>query len=295
MHELNEQNGLAEQFETNRAHLQAVAYRLLGSMSEADDAVQECWFRLSRSDTGAVDNIGGWLTTVVSRVCLDMLRSRKARREESMDAQLPEKAMDAKAGGDPEHEALLADSVGLALLVVLGNLNPVERITFVLHDVFAVPFAEIAPIVGRSETAARQLASRARRRVQGAKTAPGADLGVQRLLVDSFLAAARTGDIDGLLAVLAPDVVLRDDRAAATGDASHEVRGARAVARNVMLHRAKAARPVLVNGEVGVIVAPRGRLLLVLVLAFEHGKIVGIDQVADPERVQQLELAILEA
>lgn len=290
---MDEHNWLAEQFEASRAHLQAVAYRMLGSLSEADDAVQESWFRLSRSDMSGVENIGGWLTTVVSRVCLDMLRSRKARREESIEAYATKQVMDREAGGDPEHEALLADSVGLALLVVLGNLNPVERITFVLHDIFAVPFVEIAPIVGRTEAAARQLASRARRRVQGAETSPGADLSVQRALVDSFLAAARTGDFDALLAVLDPDVVLRDDRAAVSKDASSEVRGARAVAKKVMFGRAQAARPALVNGAVGIVVAPRGRLLLVLVLAFAHGKIVGIDQVADPTRVQQLDLAVL--
>jgi len=290
---MDEHNWLAEQFEASRAHLQAVAYRMLGSLSEADDAVQESWFRLSRSDMSGVENIGGWLTTVVSRVCLDMLRSRKARREESIEAYATKQVMDREAGGDPEHEALLADSVGLALLVVLGNLNPVERITFVLHDIFAVPFVEIAPIVGRTEAAARQLASRARRRVQGAETSPGADLSVQRALVDSFLAAARTGDFDALLAVLDPDVVLRDDRAAVSKDASSEVRGARAVAKKVMFGRAQAARPALVNGAVGIVVAPRGRLLLVLVLTFAHGKIVGIDQVADPTRVQQLDLAVL--
>jgi RNA polymerase sigma-70 factor (ECF subfamily) len=290
---MGENNGLADQFEANRAHLRAVAYRMLGSLSEADDAVQESWFRLSRSDMSGVENIGGWLTTVVSRVCLDILRSRKARREESMEAYATERAMDREAGGDPEHEALLADSVGLALQVVLDTLNPDERIAFVLHDIFAVSYAEIAPIVGRSEAAARQLASRARRRIQGAKASPGADFGVQRALVDSFLAAARTGDFDALLAVLDPDVVLRYDRATGYENASNEVRGARAVAKQVMWGRARAARPTLVNGDVGVVVAPRGQLLLVLVLAFAHGKIAGIDVVSDPAHVEQLDLAVL--
>jgi RNA polymerase sigma-70 factor (ECF subfamily) len=290
---MEEHNWLADQFEANRAHLRAVAYRMLGSLSEADDAVQESWFRLSRSDRSGVENIGGWLTTVVSRVCLDMLRSRKARREESMEAYAPERAIGHEAGGDPEHEALLADSVGLALLVVLGTLNPDERIAFVLHDIFAIPFVEIAPIVGRSEMAARQLASRARRRIQGTKASSGADLAVQRALVDSFLAAARTGDFESLLAVLDPNVVLRSGRTAENENASNEVRGAQAVAKQLMGGRAKAARPALVNGEVGVIVAPCGQLLLVLVLAFAQGKIVGVDVVSDPERVQQLDLAVL--
>lgn len=283
---------LAEQFEASRTRLQAVAYRMLGSLSEADDAVQEAWFRLSRSNMSEVENFGGWLTTVVSRVCLDMLRSRKARREESIEAYVTDQVMARESGGDPEHEALLADSVGLALLVVLNKLNPVERITFVLHDIFAVPFVEIAPIVGRSETAARQLASRARRRVQGAETSPGADLSAHRALVDSFLAAARTGDFDALLAVLDPDIVLRNDRSAVSGDASSEVRGARAVAKMVMHHRAQAARPALINGDFGIVVAPRGSLLFALVLSFAKGKIVGIDQVADPARLQQLDLAV---
>ncbi|MBB6670234.1 sigma-70 family RNA polymerase sigma factor [Cohnella nanjingensis] len=290
---MNEHHWLAEQFEENRAHLQAVAYRMLGSLSEADDAVQESWFRLSRSDRSEIENICGWLTTVVSRVCLDMLRSRKARREESIEGYEADRVVGRTAGGDPEHEALLADSVGLALLVVLGKLNPVERITFVLHDIFAIPFTEIAPIVGRSEVAARQLASRARRRVQGAEAAPKADLGVQRTLVDAFLAAARTGNFEALLEVLDPEVVLRNDRAAVSPDPSSEIRGAQTVAKMLMFGRARAARPALVNGDVGIIVAPHGRLLLVLVLTYADGKIVAIDQVDDPARVEQLDLAVL--
>ncbi|MBB6735387.1 sigma-70 family RNA polymerase sigma factor [Cohnella zeiphila] len=289
---MDEHKALAEQFEANRARLQALAYRMLGSLSDADDAVQEAWLRLSRTDAGEIGNIGGWLTTVVSRVCLDFLRSRKARREESMEVHAAKQAADRKAGGDPEQEALLADSIGLAMLVVLGTLNPAERIAFVLHDVFAVPFEEIAPIVGRNEAAARKLASRARRRVQGAKTASKANLGMQRSLVDSFLAAARAGDIDSLLKVLAPDVVLRDDRAAA-GDASGEVRGSEDVARRLTYGRAKAARAVLVNGDVGIVIAPRGQLMIVLALTYADGKIVRIDQIADPARLGQLELAVL--
>ena len=227
---MDEHDWLAERFEANRTHLRAVAYRMLGSLSEADDAVQEAWLRLSRSDTSGVENLGGWLTTVVARVCLDMLRSRKSRREEPLGAHVPEPIVSREDGIDPEHEALLADSVGLALLVVLETLAPAERLAFVLHDMFAVPFDEIAPIVGRSPAAARQLASRARRRVQGAATAPDADLTRQREVVDAFLAASRGGDFDALLAVLDPDVVLRADRAAVQAGASREVRGAAAVA-----------------------------------------------------------------
>ena len=232
---MDEHEWLAERFEANRTHLRAVAYRMLGSLSEADDAVQEAWLRLSRSDTSGVENLGGWLTTVVARVCLDMLRSRKSRREEPLDAHVPEPIVSREDGIDPEHEALLADSVGLALLVVLETLAPAERLAFVLHDMFAVPFDEIAPIVGRSPTAARQLASRARRRVQGAATVPDADLTRQREVVDAFLAASRGGDFDALLAVLDPDVVLRADRAAVPAGASREVRGAAAVAEQALL------------------------------------------------------------
>ena len=258
---MDEHDWLAERFEANRTHLRAVAYRMLGSLSEADDAVQEAWLRLSRSDTSGVENLGGWLTTVVARVCLDMLRSRKSRREEPLDAHVPEPIVSRADGIDPEHEALLADSVGLALLVVLETLAPAERLAFVLHDMFAVPFDEIAPIVGRSPTAARQLASRARRRVQGAATVPDADLTRQREVVDAFLAAARGGDFDALLAVLDPDVVLRADRAAVPPGASREVRGAAAVAKQGgHVGGARAAQPALVNGAVGVVVAPRGRL-----------------------------------
>src|SRR5712692_4422330 len=287
-----EHEWLAEQFEANRTHLRAVAYRMLGSLSEADDAVQESWLHLSRSDTSGVENLGGWLTTVVARVCLDMLRSRNSRREEPLDIHVPDPIVSREDGIDPEHEALLADSVGLALLVVLDTLNPAERLAFVLHDIFAVPFDEIAPIVGRSPTATRQLASRARRRVRGAETAKPADLERQRAVVDAFLAASRTGNFEALLTVLDPEVVFRADRTAVSAGASGEVRGAPFVARQFS-GRAQGARPALVNGAVGVVVARRGRLFLVLRLTIRHGKIVGIDAVADPARLRQLDLAVL--
>ena len=289
---MDEHEWLAEQFEANRSHLQAVAYRMLGSLSEADDAVQESWLHLSRSDTSGVENLGGWLTTVVARICLDMLRSRNSRREEPLEASVPEPITSREGGIDPEQEALLADSVGLALLVVLDTLNPAERLAFVLHDIFAVPFDEIAPIVERSPTATRQLASRARRRVRGAATVKDPDLTYQREVADAFVAASRTGNFDALLAVLDPDVVFRADRTAVSAGASGEVRGAPFVARQFS-GRAQGARPALVNGAVGVVVARRGRLFLVLRLTIRHGKIVGIDAVADPARLRQLDLAVL--
>jgi RNA polymerase sigma-70 factor (ECF subfamily) len=296
---MDEHDWLADRFEVQRGHLRAVAYRMLGSLSEADDAVQEAWLRLSRADTSNVENLGGWLTTVVGRVCLDMLRSRTSRREEPLDTQVPERTVSRTDGGDPEQEALLADSVGLALLVVLETLAPAERLAFVLHDMFAVPFDEIAPIVGRSPDAARQLASRARRRVhglggrEGESVAPRSDLTRQREVVDAFLAAARGGDFDALLAVLDPDVVLRSDRAARRPGVPAEVRGAAMVAQQAVRGRARAAQPALVNGAVGIIVAPRGRLLMVLDFTVIDGKIVAIDAIADPERVRQLDLALI--
>jgi RNA polymerase sigma factor (sigma-70 family) len=296
---MDERDWLAERFEEQRGHLRAVAYRMLGSLSEADDAVQEAWLRLSRADTSDVENLGGWLTTVVGRVCLDMLRSRKARREEPLGDVVPMRVASRGAGSDPEQEALLADSVGLALLVVLETLEPAERLAFVLHDMFAVPFDEIAPIVDRSPTAARQLASRARRRVHGMGgrdggiAAPRSDLTRQREVVDAFLAAARGGDFNALLAVLDPDVVLRSDQAAMRPGVPAEVRGVNAVATLALKGRARAAQPALVNGAVGVIVAPRGRLMMVLDFTIRDGKIVAIDAIADPERVQELDLAML--
>ena len=289
---MDEHAWLAEQFEAERPHLRAVAYRMLGSLSEADDAVQESWLHLSRSNTSGVENLGGWLTTVVARVCLDLLRSRNSRREEPLGVHVPDPIVSREDGIDPEQEALLADSVGLALLVVLDTLNPAERLAFVLHDLFAVPFDEIAPIVGRSPTAARQLASRARRRVQGAATVPDVDLTRQREVVDAFLAASRGGAFDALLAVLDPDVVLRADRAAVHAGALREVRGAPDVARQFS-GRARFAQPALVDGAVGAVWAPGGRPRVVFGFTITRGKIVAIDILADPERLHQLNLAVL--
>lgn len=288
-----ERDWLAERFEENRPHLTAVAERMLGSPSEADDAVQEAWLRFSRADTSGVDNVSGWLTTVVARVCLDMLRSRKSRAEKPMDENVPEPIVGPEDGSDPEYEALLADSLGPALLVVLDTLAPAERVAFVLHDIFAVPFEEIAPIVDRSPIAARQLASRARRRVRGAATSSDADLDDQRKIVEAFLAAARGGDFAGLLAVLDPDVVFRADAIAARAGAPSEVRGATAVAK-LYSGRAHGARPALVNGAVGMIVLnQRGWLFLAFVIGFRHGKIVEINVIADPERRRQFDVVDL--
>ena len=290
---MDEHDWLAEQFEANRSHLRAVAYRMLGSLSKAEDAVQEAWLRLSRSDTSGVENLGGWLTTVVARMCLDMLRSRKSRREDSLSAHQPESIASREGGINPEQEALLADSVGLALLVILETLEPAERLAFVLHDMFSVPFDEIAGIVGRSPMAAGQLASRARRRVQGTPTVPEVDFSRQREVVEAYLAAARGGDFEGLLAVLDPDVVLRADDSAVAMGASSEIRGARAVAEQAAKRRAQFARAALVNGAVGIVVAPRGRLMLVLSLTIERGKISEIEIIGDAARLSELDLAML--
>jgi RNA polymerase sigma-70 factor (ECF subfamily) len=266
---------------------------MLGSLSEAEDAVQEGWLRLSRSDIRDVNNLSGWLTTVVARVCLDMLRSRKSKREESLEDHAPDTIPDRRDSVDPEQEALLADSVGLALLVVLETLPPAERLAFVLHDMFDLSFEEIAPIVDRSPTAARQLASRARRRVQGAPTTTDPDLPHQREVVEAFLAAARAGNFEALLAVLDPDVVFRSDPAAIPSGVPTELRGATAIANRVVKAGARAARPALINGEVGAIVAPHGRLFMVLRFTITHGKIIEIEAVSDPNRLRQLDLAIL--
>jgi len=291
---MDEHDCLADRFEGHRTHLRAVAYRMLGSLSEADDAVQEAWLRLSRADTSGVDNLGGWLTTVVARVCLNMLRSRRSRREEPMGTQLPDPVASRKDGIDPEHEALMAEGVGLALLVVLDTLTPAERLAFVLHDMFDVPFEEIAAIVGRSPAAARQLASRARRRVQGAAPPDAdADLTRRRAVVDAFVAAARGGDFGALLAVLDPDVVLRADPAAVQLGASREVRGAAAVAES-FARRARAVQPALVDGAPGAVWAPGGRPRVVVGFTITRGKIVEIDILADPERLRQLDLAVLD-
>jgi RNA polymerase sigma-70 factor, ECF subfamily len=295
---MDDRDWLAQRFEANRTHLRAVAYRLLGSLSEADDAVQEAWLRLSRADPSGVENLGGWLTTVVARVCLDMLRVRTSRREQplGLGTHLPEPIIGRQDRTDPEHQALLAEGVGLALLVVLDTLAPAERLAFVLHDMFAMPFDEIAPIVGRSTTAARQLASRARRRVRATATVPDADLTRQRAVVDAFLAAARDGDFDALLAVLDPDVVVRADRGAVPSGASREARGAPAVAEQALSYSwlARFAQPALVNGAAGVIVAPGGRPFSVMGFTITGGRIVEIDILADPERLRQLDLAVLD-
>ncbi|MFN2607528.1 MAG: sigma-70 family RNA polymerase sigma factor [Acidimicrobiales bacterium] len=284
---------LADRFEDNRAHLRAVAYRMLGSPAEADDAVQESWIRLSRSDVSAVENLRGWLTTVVARVCMDMLRSRTSRREEPMGASGPEPASAPEGDVDPEHQALLADSVGPALLVVLETLGPAERLAFVLHDMFAVPFDEIAPIVGRSPEAARQLASRARRRVQGTPASIDADPTRQRAIVDAFLAAARGGDFEALLAALDPDVVLRADAAAVRSGAAAEVRGAAAVA-ETFSGRARAAQPAVVDGAPGLVWVAGGRPRVVFDFTFAGDRITAIHLVADPERVDKLDLVLLD-
>jgi len=293
---MGEHDWLAERFEVNRAHLRSVAYRMLGSLTEADDAVQEAWLRLSRADASGIENLGGWLTTVVARVCLNMLQSRRTRREQPLDVHLPDPVVSRADSGDPEHEVLLTDSVGLALLVVLEALAPAERVAFVLHDVFAVPFEEIAPIVGRSPIAARQLASRARRRVQGMAAVGDADLSQQREVVDAFLAAARGGDFEALVALLDPNVVLRADAGAAPAGASVVVRGAAAVASRALMfaRAAKSAQPALVNGVAGVVAwTADGRPMSVLAFTVAGGKIVEIDALADPARLSQLDLSNL--
>ncbi|HTE86703.1 MAG TPA: sigma-70 family RNA polymerase sigma factor [Dehalococcoidia bacterium] len=289
---MDEREWLAERFEETRSRLRAVAYRMLGSLSEADDAVQESWLHLSRSDTSGVENLDGWLTTVVARVCLDMLRSRRSRREEPLDAQLQEPIVRREDATDPEHEALLADSVGLALLVVLETLAPAERLAFVLHDMFDVPFDEIAPVVGRSPAAATQLASRARRRVRGAAAVPDADVTLQREVVGAFLAASRDGEFDALLALLDPQVVLRADGESVRLGASSEVRGAPAVA-DTFKGRALAAQPALVNGAAAAVWAPGGRPRVVIAFTITRGKIAEIELLADPARLRELDPVVL--
>ncbi len=289
---MDEHEWLAEQFESYRSHLHAVAFRMLGSQTEADDAVQESWIRLSRSGTSDVENLGGWLTTVVARVCLDMLRSRESRREESLDLQVTNPVMSREDGIDPEHEALLADSVGLALLVVLDTLKPAERLAFVLQDLFAVPFDEIAPIVGRSPTATRQLASRARRRVQGATLDSEVDRTRKREVIEAFLTASRSGDFEALLAVLDPDVVLRADQAVALMGAPEEVRGAANVA-GQFSGRARAAQLAMVNGAIGLVWATGGQPRIVFDFTISGGKIVAINMLANPESLHKLDLAFL--
>ena len=289
-----ERNYLAERFEEHRTRLRGVAYRMLGSVSEVDDAVQEAWLRLSRADATDIDNLGGWLTTVVARVCLDMLRSRQSRREEPFTPDGPEPVATGTSGSSPEQEALLADSVGLALLVVLDRLTPAERLAFVLHDMFAVPFEEIAPIVGRSAEAARQLASRARRRVRGG-AAPDLDLVRQREVVEAFIAALRGGDFEGLLAVLDPDLVVRADMSVPSG-APSEIRGAAVWAKGAIAygHLAQLTRPALVNGAIGIVVAPRGKLVRALRFTIANGKITEIEVIGDPTRLGELDVSIVD-
>jgi RNA polymerase sigma-70 factor (ECF subfamily) len=291
--DVDQQEWLARQFEEQRPHLQAVAYRMLGSVSEAEDAVQEAWLRLSRADTGEVQNLGGWLTTVVARVALNMLRSRRTRGELSIDVHVPDPIIDSADGTDPEHEALLSDAVGLALLVVLERLSPAERLAFVLHDMFGVPFDEIAPILERSPEATRQLASRARRRVRGTAPAPDADLSAQWEAVDAFLAAARDGDFDALVAVLDPEVALRAD--GGIGGLSRHVRGAEAVAGQALMWSRVDLIPrrALINGAAGLVSLRDGKPFSVAAVTVRGGKIVEIDILNDPERLEQLDLAVL--
>ncbi|MFG2400411.1 RNA polymerase sigma factor SigJ [Streptomyces lydicus] len=293
---MNDHEWLAERFEENRSHLRAVAYRMLGSLSEAEDAVQEAWLRLNRSGADEVENLGGWLTTVVGRVCLDQLRMRKARREDPLEVRVPEPVVLRADPADPEHQALLADSVGLALLVVLETLSPAERLAFVLHDMFAMPFDEIAPIVDRTPAAARQLASRARRRVQGNVPASDPDPARRREVVDAFLAASRGGDFEALLAVLDPDVLLRADAGAASDGLTKLVRGARAVAEQALTFSrfALAGRPALVNGEPGLVTTQDGQPFSVMGFTVAHGRIVEINILADPARLRRVDLTMLD-
>ncbi len=291
---MEDQEWLARRFEEHRIRLRAVAYRMLGSLSEADDAVQESWIRLSGAEASDVENLGAWLTTVVARISLNMLRARHSRREDWLRPHLPEPIIDRPDGTDPEHEALLADSVGLALLVVLDTLGPAERLAFVLHDIFAVPFDEIAPIVDRSPDAARQLASRARRRVQGERAVPDPDLTRQREVVGAFMAAARAGDFDALVAVLDPDVVLRAD-AGALSAASRVIRGAANVATQALSYSGRGLlnQPALINGVPGAVTTLNGVPIAIGALTVRGGKIAAIDILADPERLRQLDLAVL--
>ncbi|MFF0249478.1 RNA polymerase sigma factor SigJ [Streptosporangium sandarakinum] len=292
---MDERSLLAERFEEHRARLRGVAYRMLGSVSEADDAVQEAWLRLDRDGADGVENLGGWLTTVVARVCLNVLRSREQRREDPFEAYMPDPIVSPESGTDPEREAVLTDSVGLALLVVLETLSPAERLAFVLHDMFAVPFEEIAPVIERSPAAARQLASRARRRVRGQAPMPDSDLARQRGVVDAFFAAARDGDFDALVAVLDPEVVLRSDGGTARARHTVTFRGARTVAGQAVTFGrfSPFVRPALVNGAAGVVVAANGRPLSVMAFTVTGGRIAAIDVLSDPDRLNRLDLPLL--
>jgi RNA polymerase sigma factor (sigma-70 family) len=294
---MDEREWLAERFEKQRPRLRAVAYQMLGSVKDADDAVQDAWIRISRADASAVENLGGWLTTIVARASLNMLRTRRRRREQPLDLYVPDPIVSPEDGGDPEYEALLADSVGLALLVVLEELSPEERLAFVLHDMFAVPFEEIAEMLDRSAAAARQLASRARRRVQGAAPAPDPDLERQREVVDAFFAAARDGDFDALVGVLDPDVVLRSDGGTARPSQTVVMRGAREIAARALTFARLSpyVRAALVNGVAGVVVAPGGRPVSVMAFTVTGGRIVAIDALSDPARLKNLDLAGFDA
>jgi RNA polymerase sigma factor (sigma-70 family) len=288
-------DAVAERFETHRARLRGVAFRMLGSVPEADDAVQETWLRLARADLDEVHNLGGWLTTVVSRLCLDQLRSRAARREDLVGEHQPDDHPFAGPGDDPAAEALLVEDVGRALLVVLDRLSPAERVAFVLHDMFAVPFGDIAPVLDRSPATTKKLASRARLRVRGTPTVGLADLARHRRVIEAFLAASRAGDVAAVIAVLDPDVVRRADRAALPDGRPLRARGARTVAGEVAVFgsRARFAAPALVNGDAGIVVAPGGRLQLVLLVTVAGDQVTGYELVADPARLAQLELAVL--
>ena len=288
-----ERDELAEQFEARRSHLRSVAYRMLGSLSDAEDAVQETWLRLSRSDANSIENLQGWLTTVVGRICLDMLRSRSVRREQPFDTYVPDPIVSRADGGDPEHDALLADSVGLAMMVVLDALTPAERLAFVLHDMFDVPFDDIAPIVERTPTTTRQLASRARRRVQDSAPAAETNRRSQQVVVDAFLAASRKGDFTALLAVLDPDIVLRADGGPVDRGITKLVRGAQTVASQALMYSQLApyARPVLVNGEPGFIAVVDGKPISVLGFTIRAGKVIEMNILADPDRLSRLDLS----
>jgi RNA polymerase sigma factor (sigma-70 family) len=294
---MDEHELLAQRFERERTHLKAVAYRMLGSLTEADDAVQEAWLHVSRADSGGIENMRGWLTTIVARICLNTLKSRHSRAEEPLGPHVPDPIVSPEDGVNPEHEALLADSVGLALLIVLDALSPAGRLAFVLHDMFAVPFDEIAPIIERSPAATRQLASRARRRVQGATPFPDADLRSQREIIDAFLAASRDGDFEALIALLDPGVALRTDAGAVLPGASRLVRGAASVAQQTVTFtrsRTGEAKPALVNGTAGVVWASQGRPFSVVGFTVRRGRIAEIDVLADPARLQQLEIDVLD-
>jgi RNA polymerase sigma factor (sigma-70 family) len=293
---MDDNEWLADRFEKHRPHLRAVAYRMLGSLTEADDAVQDTWLRVSRADASEVENLGGWLTTIIARVCLNMLRARNIRREESLDGHIPDPLISREGGPQPEDEAILADSVSLALLVVLDTLSPAERLAFVLHDMFQLPFEEIAPMIGRSAPAARQLASRARRRVKGAEIpAPDPDLARQREVVDAFFRAARGGDLEALVAVLDPDVVLRSDYGTRRPGAPKVFHGVAAVAEQSLIGALPGAQlhDALVNGAAGVVITVHGRPFAVMGFTVARGKIVEIDAIADPERVQRMAAAVL--